>query len=288
MTALPTYEIVKAAEPAMAWAAYETIAAVELNALLTSGECDERRFQELLERHPSLVPSSWEVFRDGHHGTFPVALIAQPTLTGLSVKHPDFMWISRDSLTTYAVLIEIESPCKKWFTLTGHAHHELTRAIDQLKEWQLWFSSGSNRDRFLSEYRVPDAHTRAFEQRYVLIYGRRAELEGDPNNLKRAALQKDGEVFMTWDRVAPNAELDDVMTVGIDGAGYFAKSVPPTISIRPMFAYERSLVRGKEEATAASPLLSDGRKQFLIDRWKYWDDWATKNRSYFGRLQDSE
>jgi len=272
----------------MQWNEYEAIASAELKALLENGECDERRYQQLLERHPSLVPSSWGTFRAGHHSTFPVALIAQPVLSGLGAKRPSFLWIARDSLTTYAVLIEIESPCKDWFTKAGRPTADLTAAINQLKEWQIWFATDGNAARFLDEYRLTQDRDRALEQRYILVYGRRAEVEGTGNNAKRAALRKANEERMTWDRLSPDAELDEVMTVGIDKDGFFAKTVPPTITLSPMHAYERSLVRGKVEATASSMLIPEARRGFLIERWPYWDEWAEANRSYSGNLKDSE
>ena len=94
--------------------------------------------------------------------------------------------------------------------------------------------------------------------------------------------------MMTWDRLEPNAELDEVMTVGIDKNGYFAKTIPPTLTLSPLHAYERSLVRQKAEATAATALIPEARRAFLIERWPYWDKWATENRSFSANLRDCE
>lgn len=49
-----------------------------------------------------------------------MAVISKPKLPGLSDRQPDFMWIATDSVALYPILIEIETPQKKWFYVSIH------------------------------------------------------------------------------------------------------------------------------------------------------------------------
>src|SRR5690349_1093429 len=110
-----TYEMHPNPPAAMSWEDYEARVTREWNALLNSAEgCDERNIHGFLARHPSLVPLAGT-----GKGPFPMALISQPPLVGIGQKIPDFLWILRDSLNLRPVFIEIESPCKQWFTQAG-------------------------------------------------------------------------------------------------------------------------------------------------------------------------
>lgn len=92
---------------------------------------------------------------------------------------------------------------------------------------------------------------------------------------KRMHLQGENEFLMTFDRLRPSQNASHLISVKIDKDGYYAISIPPTIYLDPFTAKERwRLVRQKEEAAMASPYLLKERKEFLIKRFKYWDDWA--------------
>src|SRR3972149_3871929 len=180
-----TYKIIIPPEQAMPWQSYESKVLKEWNTLLSAANCEESVFQSFFEKHPCFLPMPHTVFLgSGHHGLFPSAVISQPTLAGLSSKRPDFLMIGRDSESVYAIMIEIESPCKKWFTKRGHPTSDLTLAINQLKDWQVWFKDPLNAEQFKRDYRISDEllRFRSFEQRYLLIYGRRKEVESSPNN----------------------------------------------------------------------------------------------------------
>lgn len=272
-----TYEIVKPPEPAMPWPEYKHRISTDWKSLLESDECDEIKFQSFLENHPCFLPCVHGAFNEGHHGLFPNAVISQPVLTGLATKIPDFLMIANDSECIYALLIEIESPCKSWFTKTGQQRAELTQAINQLKEWQLWFSDPLNVAQFMDEYKIPDKmkRIRIFEQKYILIYGRRDEVISSGHNKKRAKLEGKNEIYMTYDRLFPDERLSNDLCAKIDGKGYKAISVPPTFRFYPWDAKDLSLIRGKEEAAQNNNIISEKRKKFLVDRWQYWDKWAS-------------
>jgi Shedu protein SduA, C-terminal len=176
-------------------------------ALLDSPESrEERLVHAFLERHPSLLPGSNSVDGDSGHPSFPRAVISKPKLPGLSDREPDFMWIATDSGSVYPILIEIETPHKPWFYgERAEIHSDFTHAQGQLAEWRAWFNRGHNRSAFFDYYEVPSMIAqRSLEPRYVLIYGRRANFNGDRRRLeKRAELARDDERLMSFDRLTP-------------------------------------------------------------------------------------
>jgi len=208
---------------------------------------------------------------------FPSALISKPVLPDFTRKIPDFMWITFNSVNIYPILIEIESPEKHWFTEKGIQTAELTQALDQLKEWKTWFSKPRNMESFADYYNLSsELRGLALKPLYALIYGRRREAKRNTHLAeKRTHLQGESEFLMTFDRLKPSQNASHLISVKIDKDGYYAISIPPTIYLDPFTAKHRwRLVRQKEEAAMASPYLSKERKEFLIRRFKYWDDWA--------------
>src|SRR4051812_22314121 len=84
----------------------------------------EPEVQRFLETHPAMVPGAHAGLGGLHsgHAPFPAALITQPTLRGLSVRTPDFLWVAGDSLFLNPVFVEIEAPDKRWVTASGQQH----------------------------------------------------------------------------------------------------------------------------------------------------------------------
>lgn len=273
-----TYEIVKAPSKAWSWGRYKNVLSKKWRNLLNNQhEYQEKDFQEFFELHPCMLPWLYGEIGRGAHGMFPNALITQPVLPGLSSKIPDFMWIASDSGSVFVVMIEIENPNKPWATQSGQPSSDLTQAINQLKDWQSWFSDPINEERFKKDYRIPSflLESHSFEKVYLLIHGRRSDSTlTNSFNKKRALLQNHNEIFMTYDRLKPNRELDDCLTVKISGDGYDALHIQPTLQLGPMNADDRSYIRNKNEAVNRNIYLSDARKKFLNSRWQYWDSWA--------------
>ncbi|MEV1174567.1 Shedu anti-phage system protein SduA domain-containing protein [Nonomuraea sp. NPDC049784] len=119
----------------------------------SSASQDERLVHTFLERHPSLLPGAHSVDGDSGHSAFPMAVISKPKLPGLSDREPDFMWLATDSESLYPILIEIETPHKKWFHGDrAEIHSHFTHAQGQLAEWRAWFNRGHNRSAFLEHY----------------------------------------------------------------------------------------------------------------------------------------
>lgn len=285
-----TYNLQVPSEPALDWDTYSHAVHEELDRLLISGDCDEKRYQQLLERNPSLLPWAYGTFGGGHHGLIHGTIISQPRLVGLVGRQPDFMYIARDSASVYAVLVEIESPCKRWFTAKGQPDAKLTQAITQLRQWKWWFQQPGNEAKFLHEYQVPinfQEHRR-FEQRYILIYGRRAPLEASGYADHRSQHQMNDERFVSYDHLTPAHELRNALTAKVDARGYRAISVPPTIKPGPFTATDHVVVRGKEAASREHPMMHAQRASFLEGRWSYWDKWAKAPGMKFSSIHDCE
>lgn len=278
-----SYEMDPTPVPVMSWEQYAGIVQDRLNGLLSSQECDEQPFQRLVEQHPCLLPWMYGTFGGGHHGLIYNAVISQPRLTGLDARQPDFLMLTRDTGSVYAVLIEIESPCKKWFTKAGIPNAKFVQAMNQLRQWKAWFAHGENTVRFLKEYEVPDEliKYRAFEQRYLLIYGRRADVENSTYAAIRQQHQQFDERFMSWDSLSPTPQLSDALTAQVDKYGYHAVMIQPTIKLGPGMAAAYTHIKDKQKAVANTRDIAPARAKFLCRRWAYWDEWANRDKEGF-------
>lgn len=195
---------------------------------------DEGLLQAFLERHPTLLPGSFSVDGDSGHLLYPVAVISKPKLPGLSDREPDFMWMATDSSDLYPILVEIETPHKRWFYgERAETHSDFTHAQGQLAEWRGWFRSGTNRAAFLDLYEIPNLlRRRRLVPRYVLIYGRRSDYESSPRRLqKRGELAREDERLMSFDRLSPCKDGATLACVRRQQDGYRALAVPPCWSI---------------------------------------------------------
>jgi hypothetical protein len=60
-----TYTLIHNAPSPMEWMAYTEAVSRDFRLLLESRECEERTYQEYLERHPSLLPWTYGTFVGG-------------------------------------------------------------------------------------------------------------------------------------------------------------------------------------------------------------------------------
>lgn len=274
MTIEKTYEMAPDAPAPVEWEQYARELGSRWSALLDASP-SEAEVQAFLERHPSLLPGHRPIFgMIGHHGPHPPAVISQPPLQGLGKRVPDFMWLTRDTGHLSPVLIEIEDPKKKWLTAAGHASQPFIQALNQLHEWEAWFSRRENEAMFVEHYDVPTLHRRRkFVPTYVLIYGRKGE---DPELIaqQRDAYGAPNRLLLTFDHLAPDERARNFMCATKNGSRYVAKTIPPTMRVGPVFAHEHAEITGKVEAVAASPDLPTERGSFLRERFSYWDEWS--------------
>ncbi|MFZ5643492.1 MAG: Shedu immune nuclease family protein [Bacillota bacterium] len=272
-----SYEIIENPPAPMDWDTYNKYLMAKFNSLLTSEGDNEKTFQLFLEQHPCIIPGPFCLL--GHSGHYPFGgtVISQPELTGLTNRIPDFMWIACDSGTIYPVLIEIEAPNKPYFTRLGKPSDKLIQALDQLTEWKTWFSNPKHQLLFYDLYRIPESFRwgKSLRPVYLLIYGRRSEFENTRRlSEKRSQLQRDNEFIMSFDRLYPEYSARYLLCSTVKGGEYMAKTIPPTLELGPNLAEYHSMIANKENAAKRNLLLSDERKEFLINRFLYWDEYG--------------
>ena len=174
-------------------------------------------------------------------------------------------------------LVELETPYKQWFTQSGQPTAHFTHARHQLTEWRDWLSRPENQQIFYDTFEIPDfdRRYRVFKPCYVLVYGRRNELEAKPHlNRFRAQQRRDDEVIMTFDRPSPEPKARQLACVARRANGYEAISVPATFRVGPNVARDLYQIRGLAEAVQKNPWISDERRRFLLERLPYWDQWV--------------
>jgi Shedu protein SduA, C-terminal len=275
------YTLIENAPPPMSWDDYSERVSNEWNALLDSSDAgDEAKLQEFVEGHPSLLMGVAGAVM-GRRTPFPGALISQPPLRGVTTKFPDFLWITFNSMILQPALIEIETPIKRWFNRSNELPSgDLVQALDQIGTWRAWFEEDVNRAWFLDYYEIPDDVLRGkmVQPRYVLIIGRNSEFASRRDlNLKRSSLPREGERLMTFDRLAPDYSGKDVICARKTDRGYSAISVPATLTLHPSDAEWFAKISDKPGAAARNPWLTTDRRDFLIERFPYWDGRVAAN-----------
>jgi Domain of unknown function (DUF4263) len=270
------------------WDDYTYLLMRQWRALLDSpASAEEQLLHEFLERHPSLLPGSDSVDGTSGHLPFPMAVISKPKLPGLSDRQPDFMWIATDSVNLYPILIEIETPHKKWFYGDrAEIHSDLTHAQGQLAEWRAWFNRGRNRTAFLDDYDIPrELRKRKLSPRFVLIHGRRADYESSESRLqKRAELQREDERLMSFDRLTPSEYGELYSCVRKTQDGYQVVAVPPCLGpLRGAEDYRQS--NGWNHALDSCHDMAPARREYLKEQIKIIrDDPATYGRTHYARI----
>ena len=237
--------------------------------LLDSGDARaEKLLHAFFERHPCLLPGAYTVDRDSGHSPYPRAVISKPSLPGIGPRTPDFMWIATDSEAVYPILVEIETPEKKWFYGDrAEIHSDFTHAQGQLAEWRAWFRKGHNVSAFADLYQLPDyMRDRAVQPRFILIHGRRADYEGDKlRQAKRAELRREDERLMSFDRLFPDPKAVHLGCVRMGNRGYTAHAVSPAFVVIWGNATQENGV-GWEDALQDCPDMAEARKLFLISK----------------------
>ncbi len=277
-----TYEMHPHAPAPMSWEQYSTRVSAEWSELLESqAGCDERLIHQFLAQHPCMIPGAFSVTGPSGHGPFPSAVLSESPLSGNGMRIPDFIWLAKDSLNFTPVFIEIESPCKRWFTKKCEPTHDLTQAINQFAQWRAWLNRPENLAVFFEAFEIPDYMRRdlTFRPEFVLIFGRRKEFEERPELTRlREQFERHGQVAMTFDRLAPNREASNFLSATKRNGKYQALAVPPTFKLGPYSASWIQQVEGVSNAIQNNEWISPERREFLIQRIPYWADWAS-NRS---------
>lgn len=275
-----TYKIEDPPEPATPWKEYECIIKQEWDSLLNGDPPpSEQLVQKFLEKHPSMVPGAFGLLGN-ESGHYPITngVITQAPLPSYNRRVPDFMWLSQSSDMEQPVLVEIESPSKKWFTKAGQQTKDFTQALNQIVEWKTWFNVPHNIQAFKEFYGLDRFafYKRRFKPAYLLIYGRRSEANAKHSlTEKRAYLFPDEVVGMTFDRLQPNPKAEELVCLRAEGGGSFCVvTVPPTLQWNPGLEKDRAEIHGWQYAIESNTNITRSRKEFLISRRAYWDEWS--------------
>lgn len=285
------YKMRSEAPPPLSPGNYAELVRRNWDAVLETDGLTEAHVHRFLEQHPCLLP-----FADGlgpeAHGrgskSTLFAVVSEPVLPGIERPRPDFLRINQDSEAVYPILIEIESPGKAYARKDGQPTAEYTQAIAQIGDWKAWFAQPQNIVAFTELYRIEAPspfHRRVIEPRFVLVYGRRAELDGNPRaRALRAALKPAETTVMTYDRLFPSERASFELCVRLVGRDLRAITISPTLLLGPVVADELAAIKGKPEALDESPYFTDKRRDFLRERFEYWDRWSEQRSGprFFG------
>ena len=256
--------------------------------LMLDQDLTEKDYQSFFEQNPSFMPGSREVIgAASSHWPIANALISQPSISdNEKIRRPDFMWIAKNSLCLCPVLIEIEKPSKKEFRLDSDVSRaQFNQALMQIKQWKPILNSTEGRQNFYKRFGIDEKRRQLkFTPQYVLVFGRRSEFEGDTWWTKIRAEEEEEEEemadvrVMSFDRLdTPDRNAFDCITCKVKDGRFKVISIPPTFVYRPatisaiggyaMFDDFVSCIRTMNYVT-------EERKQFLIDRFEYWNSHA--------------
>ncbi|RZK32999.1 MAG: DUF4263 domain-containing protein, partial [Hymenobacter sp.] len=232
-----TYEFAKDAPARISDREYIKKATADFNNLLLTAADEETKFQKFFERNPGFMPGAYDEFDflgPSGHGPYLDVLIAQPKISGLINRFPDFMWFASDSVYFTPVIIEIEAPGKNYFNKDGKPSSLFLQARHQLEEWQMILSRPENIIAFYRDFSIPEElRDLSFRPHFVLIYGRREEYKSNKIlTQKRAVMANHEHTIMSYDRIKPQAG-DDYVCCNVKDGEYNAKYLSPTFSIGP-------------------------------------------------------
>lgn len=189
--------------------------------------------QKFLEKHTALLPGAWGDVGTpmGNHGPLYSSIFRQPPLRGLGPQYfPDFMWITRSTVSITPVCIEIERPTKKWFTQTAQPREEFTQALNQLAQWRRWFKIRANEDFFRSTYVKDRWPWRPLTPQFLLVYGRENEFTDahpvptETRHGMRTEWARENEHLITFDSLRWSKQREGMLTTSVHQNGDFEVS----------------------------------------------------------------
>lgn len=265
---------------ALAWKTYYDKVLAEWYSLL-SDEPEEEAVQNFLELHPSMIPGgSGDVGPGGHHGSDIGGVFRRPRLIGEGrTFEPDFMWVTRSTSLITPILIEIEKPSKRWFRKDGRPTSQFSEAHDQLSDWRSWFAREGNLSLFRQTFLLlkEEWDHRPLEPQYLLIYGRESEFQFGGGHLNPRALrykrdQQRGASgsFMTFDSLRPRFDHSNSMTLTMTALGPKIHAFSPVFGTGPHVRERAFLLGDPCEALNRSVMMSPARREYLAQRWSYW------------------
>jgi hypothetical protein len=173
---------------------------------LLDSDVVEPDVQRFLEEHTELFPLPWRLNHSLHNG---VIISKFPLDTSIET---DFAYLTKSSVEWYLVLVEVESPKKVMFKRDKKRvllTPEFAEALDQIAEWKMFI--WRNRDQVMERIApllrpLSDNRVRI---KYVLIYGRHAELSSQ-EKIDRFADLSDTELkVITYDSLISKHSPDE-------------------------------------------------------------------------------
>ena len=284
------YEIVQDAPPAISIDNYINCTMKQYKEMLDNPNMGEKAYQHFFERNPAFIPGAFEVIGVSGHDPYLGALISQPRVGHDLMRKPDFLWLSNDSLSFCPVFIEIEDPVKIQFRKDEVPNAKFNQALDQITEWRVLLSKDENRKQFFEDYAIPERLRKmVFEPQYVLVYSRRNEYEkNDFLRDKRCSLQRDNIKIMSFDRLKPSRDVYSFVTVSVSRGKYYVKHIPPTFVYEPLRAENLHQLCGFKEQINKIKMISDERRNFLLERYDYWETFGKREHPGLFNAADKE
>ncbi|HCE2832547.1 TPA: DUF4263 domain-containing protein [Vibrio parahaemolyticus] len=167
----------------------------QFEALYKDKSNKEQVYQTFLEDNSLLIPRAF-VQNHGIH----MELVFRKFPLGTAYKS-DFMFLTKSSSDWHAVHIEIEDPNKKIFTKNGCFTAEFNAAVQQVNSWAGWLSHPKNQQTFETDIEIikkPLGHN-PVKHKFVLVYGRRNELNTQTKRDQFGAIKTADFSVMTYD-----------------------------------------------------------------------------------------
>lgn len=161
----------------------------------------EEVYQKFLEENPKLIPT--QRFELNHFVHNNIIITKMPLLKDYKC---DFFYLSKSSARWNVVFIELEKPSAKFFTKKGNPTQEFNRGLSQIKDWQTYFKTDEFKLAFKQDpviktlmTEIPRFYNNEINFKYVLVIGRRKELENGNYYKKRDSYISDEIDIVTYD-----------------------------------------------------------------------------------------
>ncbi|WP_273793889.1 Shedu immune nuclease family protein [Brucella anthropi] len=187
---------------------------------LLDKEEKEQVYQKFLENNTRLIPRDHVL----NHGIS--CNIVLRKLSYASDFKSDFFFLSKSSVNWHAVHIEIEKPSSKYFKGNScEFHKDFLHAQQQINDWRAWLlrNNGAAFRNSVLPLMVPQhMASNPIIHKYILVYGRRAENEGNSmrQSLIASLVQNHDVSIMSFDSLAEELAGKPPVNIGVRKNAY--------------------------------------------------------------------
>ncbi|MDE0002260.1 MAG: DUF4263 domain-containing protein [Rhodospirillaceae bacterium] len=229
----------------------------------------EAAYQTFIEKHTSLVPREFEL----NHGIWASMVFRQLPL-GSSYK-PDFAFITKSTVQWRCVFVEIERPGFKFFGTSKETPFDphFNQALQQIGRWRAWFEEdglAKATQVFGPMLTFPQARD-PVDVRFVLVYGRAAELESNPQRRSWVrAEQREDLRIMSFDGLVEGLESKEELYLGAMHNEYVEVLSDTFLSWTLFQHMEPECIRVNESlfASAERAMSRNSGGESLLARWQ--------------------